>query len=318
MFSLVEDDGSCCSVIRSRYVHLGLGYPALRLSEELQRYRSQHGDGFSCVNAYEPHEHVYRVLARTGGTVVVRGVGITASCVIERLLDIPGVTVLHLARRRSRRDAADIWDRQPFNFPKAAFGGQLAHRIDRVDDDAVRSSLISRQGATTTAGRRVWDAQLKAAAADGRYRVLIGSILELEPDPGRGVLIAAGEPGTPSLMTTVAADFLVDCTGLRAQAGDDPLLASLLRVGLATTTDLGRLRVDDAFEVREARHGDARMFATGALTFGARLGPVDSFWGLQAAALRVCDRLARLGFCDRIGTRTSVRGWWRWLHHRPP
>src|SRR5882757_102713 len=30
-FSLVDDDGHCCSVIRSRYVHLGLGYAGLRL-----------------------------------------------------------------------------------------------------------------------------------------------------------------------------------------------------------------------------------------------------------------------------------------------
>jgi hypothetical protein len=45
---------------------------------------------------------------------------------------------------------------------------------------------------------------------------------------------------------------------------------------------------------------------------------VDSFWGLQAGALRVCDSLARLGFCDRIGIRRSVAGWWRWLRGRAP
>jgi hypothetical protein len=45
-FALVLCDNVCCSVLRTRYVDLGLGDPALRLVTDLQRYRAQHGDGF--------------------------------------------------------------------------------------------------------------------------------------------------------------------------------------------------------------------------------------------------------------------------------
>jgi hypothetical protein len=309
-FSLVDDDGHCCSVIRSRYVHLGLGYAGLRLTEELARYRAQHGDGFSCVQAYEPHDHVYRVLARTGGTVVVRGAGITASRIIERLLELRGIHIVHVLRRPVAH--------QPFNFPKAALGGQLAAQIADLTDDSERGALISALAGTTTAHRKGWATQLRRGRAEGSYRILIGSITDLSPAPGGGVRLRVRDGQTPDLHGDLAADFLIDCTGLTPDVTGHPLVDDLLRAGLARTNAHGRVAVDENFEIREARNGDGRMFATGALTFGSRVGPVDSFWGLQAGALRVCDELARVGACDRIGVRRSVGGWWRWLRGRAP
>jgi hypothetical protein len=322
-FSLV-DDGHRRSVVRSRYVHLGPGYAGLRLTEELARYRAHHGDGFSCVHAYEPHDHVYRVLARTGGTVVVRGTGITASRVIERLIDVRDrsgreVHVLHVARRPARRpgaDAAAVWDHQPFNFPKAALGGQLAAQIASTHDDEARGDLITALAGTTTPSRRSWRAQLRRGHADGFYRVLIGNITDLSPAPGGGVRLRVRDGQTPDLHGDLHAAFLIDCTGLMPDVAAHPLVDDLFRAGLARTNAHGRMAVDENFEIREARNGAARLFATGAMTFGSRVGPVDSFWGLQAGALRVCDELARLGFCDRIGMRRSVGGWWRWLRGR--
>jgi hypothetical protein len=314
-FSLVDDDGHCCSVIRSRYVHLGLGYAGLRLTEELTRYRAQHGDGFSCVNAYEPHDHVYRSLALTGGTVVVRGAGITASRIIERLTEMRDrsgrdVHIVHVLRRPARH--------QPFNFPKAALGGQFAAQIAQTHDDARRGDLITSLAGPTTARRRHWQAQLRRGGTDGFYRVLLGAITDLTPAPGGGVLLRVADAQTPELHGDLHAAFLIDATGLLPDVSAHPVVDDLLRSRLARANEHGRVAVDDNFEIREARNGDARMFATGALTFGSRLGPVDSFWGLQAGALRVSDELARLGFCDRIDTRRSVTGWWRWLRGRAP
>jgi len=325
-FSLVDDDGHCCSVIRSRYVHLGLGYAGLRLTEELARYRAQHGDSFSCVNAYEPHDHVYRVLARTGGTVVVRGAGITASRIIERLLELRDrsgrdLHVVHLVRRSARRPGADptaVWDHQPFNFPKAALGGQLAARVAGLADDTDRGALITSLAGTTTARRRGWQAQLRRSRADGSYRVLVATINEVLPGAGGGIRLRVSDGQTPDLHGELHAAFLIDCTGLLPEVTAHPLVDDLVRSGLARTNAHGRLAVDENFEVREARNGDARLFATGAMTYGSRVGPVDSFWGLQAGAIRVCDQLARLGFCDRIGVRRSVGGWWRWWRGRAP
>jgi hypothetical protein len=314
-FSLVDDDRHCCSVIRSRYVHLGLGYAGLRLTEELARYRAQHGDGFSCVNAYEPHDHVYRVLARTGGTVVVRGAGITASRIIERLIEVRDrsgrdVHIVHVTRQAVRH--------QPFNFPKAALGGQFAAQIAEAHDDHRRGDLISSLAGPTTARRRHWQAQLRRGRTGGFYRVLVATITDLAPTPGGGVRLRVVDAQTPELHGELQAAFVIDATGLVPDVSAHPVVEDLLRARLARTNAQGRVAVDENFEVREARNSAARMFATGAMTFGSRLGPVDSFWGLQAGALRVSDELARLGFGERIGVRRSVSGWWRWLRGRAP
>jgi hypothetical protein len=314
-FSLVDDDGQCCSVIRSRYVHLGLGYAGLRLTEELARYRAQHGDGFSCVNAYEPHDHVYRSLARTGGTVVVRGAGITASRIIERLTEVRDrsgrdVHIVHVVRTPARH--------QPFNFPKAALGGQFATQIAQAHDDVRRGDLITSLAGPTTARRRHWQTQLRRGRTDGFYRLLMGTITDLAPAPDGGVRLRVADAQTPELHGELHAAFLIDCTGLLPDVAAHPVLDDLVRVRLARANEHGRLAVDENFEIREARNSAARMFATGAMTFGSRVGPVDSFWGLQAGALWVSDELARLGFCDRIGICRSVDGWWRWLRGRAP
>ncbi len=235
-FSLVDDDGQCCSVIRSRYVHLGLGYAGLRLTEELARYRAQHGDGFSCVNAYEPHDHVYRTLARTGGTVVVRGAGITASRVLDRLVEVRDragrdIHVVHVVRRSARRgvNPTQVWDHQPFNFPKAALGGQLAARVAGLADERDRGALITALAPTTTARRRHWREQLRRGRADGFYRVLIGTVTEISPAPNGGILVKVADAQTPELRSELGAGFLIDCTGLTPRIGDHPLIDDLLR-----------------------------------------------------------------------------------------
>ena len=72
---------------RSQFVHVALGYPGLKLLPDLQRFREQHRDPGRVVNAYEPHEHVYDQLVRRPGTVIIRGGGIVASRVLQRLID---------------------------------------------------------------------------------------------------------------------------------------------------------------------------------------------------------------------------------------
>jgi hypothetical protein len=67
------------------YIHLSTGYPAIRFLPDLQAYRATTGDFKSVVNAYESHDHVYQTLERQGGTVIVRGRGIVASRILQRL-----------------------------------------------------------------------------------------------------------------------------------------------------------------------------------------------------------------------------------------
>jgi hypothetical protein len=329
-FTLVISDNACCSVIRSRYVHLGLGYPALRLVADLARYRALQGDSFSAVSAYEEHEHVYRLLAEAGGTVLVRGAGITAARVIERLLDVRDasgvdIRILHLVRRtpgasspRPRgRHAAEAFDYQTFNFPKAAAGGQLARRIADLDE-ADRPAVLADLGGSTSPRRRGWQRQIRRASAAGAYRLLVGTVTEIDGLPELGLRISITDARQPAIGLTAEADAMIDCTGLHGEAADHPLLADLFRHDLAQRNAIGRLAVDENFEVREARNGPGRVHATGAMALGSRIAPVDSFWGLTQAALCVCDDLAAQGFCARIGVRRSMSGWWKWITGRRP
>ncbi|GAB6902892.1 FAD/NAD(P)-binding protein [Kineosporia succinea] len=72
-------------VFRSRFVHLSLGHPGLRMQPDLVRYRADTGDQHRVVHSLEGHEHVYREVAARRCTVVVRGDGPDAARVLRRL-----------------------------------------------------------------------------------------------------------------------------------------------------------------------------------------------------------------------------------------
>jgi pSer/pThr/pTyr-binding forkhead associated (FHA) protein len=74
-----------CQLIVAPYLHLSLGYSQPRFLPDLQSYRRQTGDNKRFVHAYEPHDHLYHHLRQYGGTVLLRGRGIVASRILERL-----------------------------------------------------------------------------------------------------------------------------------------------------------------------------------------------------------------------------------------
>ena len=84
-------------------MHLAIGYPGLKYLPDLQAYRQTYGDQFRVVNAYEPHEHVYQESIRKPSIVLVRGGGIVASRVLQRMIDDRDhhgaqTTIVHLFR----------------------------------------------------------------------------------------------------------------------------------------------------------------------------------------------------------------------------
>jgi hypothetical protein len=194
-FVLVQP-ADCASqvVLRSQFVHLGTGYPAVNYPPEVSGYRTRHHEYFRTVNAYEPHEHVYQVLRRRAGTVVVRGAGITASRVLQRLFDDreesgQNVQILHLVRTYTdgaqgpwtfRRPGGHGWAYQAFSFPKAAGAGQLRRRMLRMDN-AQRAAFIRSMSGTTSARRRLWQRQLSRGRSGGYYRAYRGDIYEMTP-----------------------------------------------------------------------------------------------------------------------------------------
>ncbi|HEX9336553.1 MAG TPA: hypothetical protein VF892_11735, partial [Pseudonocardiaceae bacterium] len=72
------------------------------------------------------------------------------------------------------------------------------------------------------------------------------------------------------------------------------------------------------FDVRGTDQDNGRIYASGVITQGGYLAPVDSFWGFSHAALLICDDLARQGFCPRLGVTRSMAGWLRWLRGAQP
>jgi hypothetical protein len=306
---------------RSTYVHLAIGYPGLKFLADLQDFRARYPDRtYQVVNAYEPHEHVYEDLKRRpGSTVVIRGGGIVASRLLQRIIDDrdrfdTGVHIEHVLRTYvsgshgtsifNRRKGGDGWAYQGFNYPKSVWGGQLKNRVRKAEGNA-RAKLYKDMGGTNTPKRRHWQEQLRRGRAEGWYQVSAGKVLDVLP----------GEDQT--IMTRLAAHFVIDATGLEADLREHRVLADLLDHSGAGRNPIGRLDVARDFEVRGAQSPPGTMFASGSVTLGGYFPGVDTFLGLQIAAQEITDELAKRGFCRRIGPGRSVAQWWRWARNRP-
>lgn len=148
-FTVLTGPDGAPRAYRSRYVHLAVGRPGLRLLPDLQRYRSEYGDRVRVVSAYEPHEHVYAALRDKAGTVMVRGGGGLAARVLRRLIE----------------------DRE-------------AHGLQTRVVQAFRTVLARPSGPE----RRAWQARLRDGAAHGWYHCVRGVVDLVEPGPGGRVV----------------------------------------------------------------------------------------------------------------------------------
>jgi len=315
---------------RTSNVHIAVGYPGLKFLPDLQEYRQKHQDYGRVVNAYEPHDHVYEDLVRRPAVVVVRGAGIVSSRVLQRLIeDIENrgarTTILHLFRTYTdgthgpsifmRRRGHGGFAYQGFNWPKGAWGGQLRYRLENLEGKD-RTDLLKVMGGANTPERKLWQEQLKRARANGWYHAYNGEVEDVVPGPDRKIVThLRAKDGS---MVDVAADYIVDATGLEGNLREHRLLADLLDHAGAGTNPLGRLDVEPYFEIRGTANEPGRMYASGSITLGGYYAGVDSFLGLQFAALQIADDLASRGFCSRIGVGRSLSQWWRWVRRRSP
>ncbi|MHB8450885.1 MAG: hypothetical protein ACYDAQ_10625 [Mycobacteriales bacterium] len=312
---------------RSAYVHVAVGYPGLRFLPDLQDYRQRHADYQHVVNAYEPHEHVYDELLRHPGTVVVRGNGIVASRILQRIVDDRDhkgaqTKVIHLFRHYvdgtqgdhpwMRRPAKDGWIFQGFNWPKGSWGGQLLGRLAGLEGEE-RAKLLDVMGGTTTPHRKLWIDQLDRGRKEGFYKVFVGEVHEVVP--GRD-----GKPmtriKTRDGLLEIAADYIIDGTGLEADIREHRYLADLLDHSGVGRNVKGKLDVGRNFEVRGQGQPSGTMYAVGTATLGAYYAGVDSFLGLQYASLAIVDDLAKRGFCKRITPLRSFHQWLLWARHK--
>jgi pSer/pThr/pTyr-binding forkhead associated (FHA) protein len=291
--------------VSARLVHLAPGYPSLQFLPDLAEFREKHGDRERVVNAYENHNHVYQYLRQNGGTVVLRGRGIVASRIIQRLYEErkhnPNIRVIHLHRSKlakghsyglSKRGIADDFEFQPFNWPKSGWGGQTRVTLEKASPEE-RKRLLEIWGGTTTADRPDWKRIVKNGIKEGWYRPEYGVVDEVRPGEGGKVITRIRSASLAGTILELPADFIIDCTGLVAAPERSPMLADLLQTYNLPKNPLGRVHVSNDFEIEGMRHGEARMWTAGAITLGGPYAPVDSFLGLQYAALRASRHMLR-------------------------
>jgi pSer/pThr/pTyr-binding forkhead associated (FHA) protein len=315
----------------AQHLHLSTGYTSVRFLDDLQDYRHKTGDTKSIVNAYEPHDHVYEHLQKHGGTIILRGEGIVASRVIQRLNEArkfnPAVRVIHLVRsektgphryKMAKRYRENGWEFQPYNWPKGTWGGDMRSLLESAPPQE-RAQLLRDWGGTTTANRQDWRNIIQTGQKE----------LWLERKVGTVQSVNANEQGHLSLsiqrrnydgQEILNANYIIDATGLIAKPKEDPLLGDLLDVYGLPLNPIDGLHVANDFELERMRNGKGRMYVVGVMTLGGPYAPVDTFLGLQYAAQRVVENLARHGargvrYIE--GTRSFTQ-WVKWVTNQAP
>lgn len=322
-----EGNGRVPHCLIAPYLHLALGHPAIQLSPESQAYRQRTGDCHRLVQAYEQHEHIYQQLARRGGLVILRGRGIVASRILQRLDEIRQATgrdiqVIHLLRAsltadteygRARRLTRHHWQWQPYNFPKAAFGGDLRLVLENAAPET-RPELLGTWGGSTTSDRHDWREIVARGRRQGWYRLVFGAVGCIRPNGRDRLILHLQEESPLPQESRLVADFMIDCTGLDDRLTIHPLLADLSGCYGLRQNSSGRLEVTPDFELKQLRNGEGQVFLAGVMAAGNAYAPVDSFLGLHYAAQRSVEALIR----ERApGLRSlhgweSARQWWRW------
>jgi pSer/pThr/pTyr-binding forkhead associated (FHA) protein len=328
-YALLYSQGDSYAILIARYLHLATGYPAVEFLPDLQAYRQRSKDFQLVVNAYEPHDHIYERLGNNGGTVLLRGAGTIACRVLQRIYRVrrnhpqQQIKVIHLWSAATEIDRAIGVAQRPvnlnyqiqaFEWPKACWGGEYKMRLATATAEQQQQFFFDWEGATIPQ-RRDWQKMLVGGISKGWYRQAIGQVELVTPQPPGLSVKLQGET------TPISADYIIDATGLAGAVMDSQLLADLVQQYQIRLNPRGQFMVGDDFAIDQLNSGSTgRVYAAGITTSGNGYGPVDSFLGLQYAALAaVCDMTDR-GASDlkRLTGLQSIAQWWRWMTHRPP
>jgi pSer/pThr/pTyr-binding forkhead associated (FHA) protein len=318
-----QEDGNH-QFLLAKYVHLCTGYPAIKLLEDLEKYRQQYpeetGNKRTVVQGYEPHDHIYQQLEKKGGTIVLRGSGIVASQILERLYEarkIQGnIQVIHLNREprkgnqfeQAKRYVENDWEFQPFNWPKGTWGGDMRTILETADP-LRRRELLQGWGGTTTASRKKWRDIVRQGIAQKWYEIRYGVVTKLERNSqGQVITHVVTNRGQQNL----TADFVIDCTGLISDPLESPFLKDLILHYDLDFNPEGRFHVENNFEIKKLRNDRSRIYGAGIITLGGPYAPVDTFLGLQYAAHRSMEALAA---AKAPGVRyiEGIYSLWQWL-----
>ena len=318
-----QEDGNH-QFLLATYVHLCTGYSAIKLLPDLEKYRQKYseetGNYKTVVQGYEPHDHIYQQLEKKGGTIVLRGSGIVASQILERLYEARkmkgNIQVIHLNREprkgnqfeQSKRYVENDWEFQPFNWPKGTWGGDMRTMLEAADP-LRRRELLHAWGGTTTASREKWREIVRQGIANKWYEIRHAEVSKLERNSQNQVVTHINTTKGPKTLT---ADFVIDCTGLISNPLESPFLKDLILHYDLELNPEKRFHVENNFEIKKLRNGRSRIYGAGIITLGGPYAPVDTFLGLQYAAHRSMEALAA---AKAPGVRyiQGIYSLWQWL-----
>ena len=116
------------------------------------------------------------------------------------------------------------------------------------------------------------------------------------------------------------ADFVIDATGLDAALDHSPLLRDLRQTYNLPLNIKGRLQTANDFELEGLRNGTGRAYVAGVMALGSAFAPVDSFLGLQYAAMRSVDTLTTMKArgLKKVNGLRSLLQWTPWARGVKP
>jgi pSer/pThr/pTyr-binding forkhead associated (FHA) protein len=339
-------DGNREKIIVAHHVQVATGYPAYRTEDDIFRFNQENFQRRLAFKAYDQHDVVYFNLeqTQTPATVVVRGRGIVASRILQRLYEAraknKNIVVVHQMRRAlgprdgnvfrgTQRAVFNNTEHQAFNWPKSCWGGELRRDLDEASPEQ-RSPIYDKLGGTTTADREDWKNIIRRGTREGWYRVVIGKldIKGLVVENGRHKIAMAYQGADGAFPRELTVDYVIDCIGLIGNVNNSEFLHDLIQTyqlprnrdfTKAERPELG-IAVTSDFEIRPLRSGHGRVYAAGQITGHGPFGAVDSFLGLAYSALRSVDHLNRVRApgVSRFGPLRSFGQWLRWCRNVPP
>ena len=186
-------------------------------------------------------------------------------------------------------------------------------------------------GGTTTADRRDWHTLVDRGLSEKWYRLEFGSVQSVK-SYHRQLQVTYGETGESSGLQQQSADFIIDATGLSAAVTENPLLKDLIEryqlpliddksFAVSNEFEMGAMTAEDQQNTNQNSYrAPGRMYAAGVTTLGGPYAAVDSFLGLQYAALRTVEHLAQIKAkgLKRLSIIRSFSQWLRWVKNQEP
>jgi len=312
-------------IIIANVVHLALGHTVKQADYLHTKTTDQ------VLSGYALQDDFFRCVEETHASVVVVGRGIVAARIIEQLLpkdpQVSPRSVISLLRSplEANMDSRQIeqasfagWRLQPFNWPRATFGGPLMETLQAAPATK-RRQLAKSWSAASTPPRTQWLRDLKKAAATQSYRTVYGQIARIEPEAARLAIQITPASKAAENPLTIQADYLIDCSGFDDQIAHHFIYTDLMATYQLPTTPAGSLQVNPNFEVETLSTPIGKVIVSGSGAAGNHYGPVDSFLGHQYAAVKTIESLSMLPWTKirQLNPVSSVRAWLQWLFNRP-